>query len=79
MMRIIENNDLFKEHVDSFIDGVYELLDYQDVVTIQLYDKDMFLEYELGMLSCVKEYFDDEYFHTLLIESSNSYTLKIWI
>lgn len=48
---------LYKEFMESFIDSIYEQLEFQDSVTIQLINEQTELENKYGMLSDIQDFF----------------------
>lgn len=69
---------LYKEFMESFIDGVFTTLEFQNNATIQLFDEQTELENKYGMLSDIQDFFNEEDFNTKMFITSNSYTLLIW-
>ena len=76
MISMIEQ--LYKEFIESFIDSIYEQLEFQDSVTIQLINEQTELENKYGMLSDIQDFFNEEDFNTKMFVTLTSYTLLIW-
>ena len=76
MISMIEK--LYKEFMESFIDSIYEQLEFQDSVTIQLINEQTELENKYGMLSDIQDFFNEEDFNTKMFVTLTSYTLLIW-
>lgn len=68
----------YKEFMESFIDSIYEQLEFQDYVTIQLINEQTELENKYGMLSDIQDFFNEEDFNTKMFVTLTSYTLLIW-
>ena len=69
---------LYKEFMESFIDSIYEQLEFQDSVTIQLINEQTELENKYGVLSDIQDFFNEEDFNTKMFVTLTSYTLLIW-